>query len=164
MKYGMEICGSLRRFCILCKCMWLNGLFFFVLCHSQQTNCNQWVGVEIKHSRGSHHDERYLHERNKDAAEVAWCVWLNGFLHRLLIGCEVWVHDILHVKRFSEQESDFKVFFFWHQTHRPDKQRSWHLFPHCSWWPGSRSEHVHLSQPPVEMKSVKNTKRGDEQR
>ncbi len=51
---------------------------FFVFC--QQTDCNQWVGVEIKHSLSSHDDECYLHERDKDAAEVARCVRLNGFL------------------------------------------------------------------------------------
>lgn len=34
----------------------------------------------------------YLHQRNKDAAEVARRVRLNGFLQRLLVGCEAWVH------------------------------------------------------------------------
>lgn len=76
---------------------------FVVLCYSQQTDCKQQVGVETKHSLGSH-DEHYLHERNKDAAEEAWSVRLNGFLKRLLIGCEVWVHDILHVKGFDNWE------------------------------------------------------------
>lgn len=43
---------------------------FVVFCYSQQTDCKQQVGVETKHSLGSH-DEHYLHERNKDAAEEA---------------------------------------------------------------------------------------------
>lgn len=69
----------------------------FALCYNHLTDCNQWVGVEIKHSLSSHDDRLYLHERNEDAAEVAWCVWLNGFLQRLLVGCQVWEHDVWHV-------------------------------------------------------------------
>lgn len=90
--------------------MWLKQPI--VLCYSQQTDCNQWVGVEIKHSLSSHDDEHYLHERNKDAAEEAWGLWLNGFLQRLLIGCEVWVHDMLHVKGFQKKEVILRPFFF----------------------------------------------------
>lgn len=44
---------------------------------------------------------------------------------------------------------------FWCQSHQPDKQSSWRVFRHCFWWPGSLSEHVHLSQLPVKRKSLK---------
>lgn len=54
-----------------CDKVGLFFFFFFDLCYSQQTNWNQCVGVEIKHSLSSHDGKHYLHERNKDAAEVA---------------------------------------------------------------------------------------------
>ena len=127
-------------------------LSFLVL---SAADCNQWVGVETSHSLSSHDGERYLHERNKDAAEVAWCVWLDGFLHRLLVGCDV---KGLHVK-VSKRRVIFMP-FFGYQTHHPDKQRSWQVFPRCSWWPGSRSERVHLSQLPVKKWEAQKKNRG----
>lgn len=128
----------------------------FPLCYNHQTDCNQWVGVEIKHSLSSHDDRLYLHERNEYAAEVAWCVWLNGFLQRLLVGCQVWEHDVWHVTSSQNNKVILKAcfVFFQHHTNHSDKQHSWHVFPHCSWWPGSQSERVHLSQHPDEMKAA----------
>lgn len=39
-------------------------------------------------------------------------------------------------------------------THLLDRQHSWHVFPHCSWSPGSQSEHARLSQHPVNRRTV----------
>lgn len=83
----------------------------FALCYSHQTDCNQWVGVEIKHSQSSHDDRLYLHERNEYVAEVAWCVWLNGFLQRLLVGCQVWEQDMWRVKDSQNNKVILKGLF-----------------------------------------------------
>lgn len=119
---------------------------------------NQWVGVEIIHRLSSHHkdddddDDGYLHQRNEDSTEVAWCVWMNGILQRLLVGCEVVTRTFC--KRFSDPETEdgFKL-----QTHRPCRRRSWLVFPRCSWWPGSQLEHAHQCLLPVNgVKGLKN--------
>lgn len=54
----------------------------------------------------------YLHQRNKDATEVARCVRLNGFLQRLLVGCEAWVHGYAVMQSILDSVNEARVRFW----------------------------------------------------
>lgn len=100
----------------------------------------------------------YLHERNKDATEMTWCVWLNVFLQRCIIGCGLNYNEC-GMKGFKGEGIDLD-FYLAIETYRSDRQSSWLGFPRCSSWPGSRLKHVHLSLHPGCKEMSKNSKLG----
>lgn len=114
------------------SCCWI---YISAPCQSR-TNCrpSKWAW-----KRKAGRVPTYLHQRDKDAAEQARSVGLNGFLQSLLIGCEC---QCTRKGEWGALGGNLRLFLY--QTHQPDKQHSWLVFQHCFWWQGSLSEHVHL--------------------
>jgi len=110
--------------------------------------CSRWEEVEPR--------ERSRWRRTLPAPETPGCGRRGPTCRSWWLppetSCSLHVNG-LHVKDLQNKFVFVLLFVLSGQTHRPYKQRSWPVSPRCSWWPGSQSERVHPSPPPVDKET-----------